>query len=189
MPLLIGECGEMPQPQTRSQRNYTWLKLETDNPGFSFPSFVMWSIGLAKMFILVFHKMLQKNLNFLANPMLHISEEREISTRDNQTVLAYPRLRGFPGYGAFHANTRIVSGKPGQMSPESFFLLSWLCGWSFIMAGEAKLILLPPPGEGEGENLISSLFLYCQQHCGWYSSIKRWVMDELQFLVNFRWSK
>ena len=68
--------------------------------------------------------MLQKNLNFLANQILHISEEREISTRDNQTVLAYPRLRGFSGYGTFHANTRIVSGKPGEMSPESFFLLT-----------------------------------------------------------------
>ena len=187
MPLFIGDCGEMPQPQTRSQRNYTWLKLETDSPGFSFPSFV--NIGLAKMFILVFHKMLQKNLNFLANPILHISEEREglsffVSTRDNQTVLAYPILRGLPGYGAFHANTRIVSVKPGQMSPESFFLLSWLCGWSFIMAGEAKLILLPPPGEGEGENLILSLFLYCQQHCGciawsrdgWWMNCNFWLI-------------
>ena len=96
--------------------------IETENPGFSFPSFV--NIGLAKMFILVFHKMLRKNVNFLANQILHISEEREISTRDNQTVLAYPRLRGFPGYGNFHANTRIASGKPGQMSPESFFLLT-----------------------------------------------------------------
>ena len=96
--------------------------IETENPGFSFPSFV--NIRLAKMFILVFHKMLQKNVNFLANQILHISEEREISTRDNQTVLAYPRLRGFPGYGNFHANTRIASGKPGQMSPESFFLLT-----------------------------------------------------------------
>ena len=96
--------------------------IETENPGFSFPSFV--NIGLAKMFSLFFHKMLQKNLNFLAKPILRISGEREISTRDNQTVLAYPRLRGFPGYENFHVNTRIASGKPGQMSPESFFLLT-----------------------------------------------------------------
>ena len=68
--------------------------------------------------------LIQNRRNFLANQILHISEEREISTRDNQTVLAYPRLRGFPGYGNFHANTRIASGKPGQISPESFFLLT-----------------------------------------------------------------